>query len=31
MVSMRDKLLAALILLVFVAVFIIPTAMGWHG
>jgi hypothetical protein len=27
----RDWLLAALVLLVFVAVFIIPTAMGWHG
>lgn len=27
----RDWQLAAIILLVFVAVFVIPTVMGWHG
>lgn len=27
----RDWLLAALVLLIFVGVFIIPTVLGWHG
>ena len=27
----RDRMLAALVIVVFVAVFVLPTALGWHG
>ncbi len=27
----RERLLAGLVLLVFVAVFVVPAALGWHG